>query len=169
MTRAARGVALPYPETEENVVPNGRRAVSRGVARRNAKLTAPRELVTPDLAILGGGSCDGKSAAVACDHDSVVLRRRVFTGSAWWIEQILAELVAARPGFAGLVLACESARPGNRREPLAVTARAKPISDCGHSMAETVIAGVPGNMFERPTRSYGDTNPPGLLPLPPNG
>jgi hypothetical protein len=22
MTRAARGVALPYPETEENVVPN---------------------------------------------------------------------------------------------------------------------------------------------------
>jgi len=48
-------------ETEENVVPNGRRAVSRGVARRNAKLTAPRELVTPDLAILGGGSCDGEA------------------------------------------------------------------------------------------------------------
>jgi hypothetical protein len=54
-------VALPYPEAEENVVPNGRRAVSSGVARRNAKLTAPRELVTPDLAILGGGSCDGEA------------------------------------------------------------------------------------------------------------
>src|SRR5258708_22043446 len=45
------------------------------------------------------------------------------------IEQILAEPVAARAGFAGLVLACEPAR--HRWEPLAVTALAKPIFDCG--------------------------------------
>jgi len=62
----------------------------------------------------------GKPAAVACDHDSVVLGRRVFTGSTWWIEQILAEPVAARAGFTGLVLACEPAR--HQWEPLAVTA-----------------------------------------------
>jgi transposase len=62
----------------------------------------------------------GKPAAVVCDHDSVVLGRRVFPGSAWCIEQILAQPVAARAGFAGLVLACEPAR--HRWEPLAVTA-----------------------------------------------
>ncbi len=60
----------------------------------------------------------GKPAAVVCDHDSVA--RRVFPGSAWCIEQILAEPVAARAGFAGLVLTCEPAR--HRWEPLPVTA-----------------------------------------------
>jgi transposase len=50
----------------------------------------------------------------------VVLGRRVFTGSAWCLEQIVAEPAAARAGFAGLVLACEPAR--HRWEPLAVTA-----------------------------------------------
>ncbi len=118
-----RQVALPYPGTEENVVPNGRRAVRRGVARRNAKLTARRELVSPDRPILAVDLAPGKQATVACDHDSVVLGRRVFTGPAWCIEQIVAEPVAARAGFAGLVLACETAR--HRWEPRAVTARAE--------------------------------------------
>ena len=73
-----------------------------------------------DLAILAVDLAPGKQAAVVCDHDLLVLGRRVFTGSAWCIEQILAEPAAARAGFAGLVLACEPAR--HRWEPLAVTA-----------------------------------------------
>ncbi len=98
-----------------------------------------------DLAILAVDLAPGKQAAVARDHHSVVLGRPVFTGSAWCIEQILAEPAAARAGFAGLVLACEPAR--HRWEPLAVTARAKPIFDCGRSLAETGIAGVSGNLL----------------------
>jgi hypothetical protein len=58
-----------------------------------------------------------------CDHDSVVPGRRVFTGSAWCIEQIVAGPAAAGAGFAGLVLACELA--GHRWGPLAVAARAE--------------------------------------------
>lgn len=126
-------------------MPNGRRAVRRGVARRHAKLTARRELVSPDRAILAVDLAPGKQAAVVCDHDLVVLRRRVFTGSAWCIEQIPAEPVAARAGSPGRWW--RASRPGTGREPLAVTARAKPIFDCGHSMAETAIAGVPGNLL----------------------
>ena len=105
-------------------------------------LTAPRELVSLDLAILAVDLASGKPAAVVCDHDSVVLG---FPTSAWCIEQNLAEPAAARAGFAGLVLACESAR--HRREPLAVTARTKPIFYCGQSLAETAIAGVSGNLL----------------------
>jgi transposase len=110
----------PHHETEENVVPNGRRGVRRGVARRKSKLTALRELVTPDRAILAVDLAPGRPTAVVCDHDSVVSGRRVFTGPAWCIEQIVAEPAAARAGFAGPVLACEQAR--HRWEPLAVTA-----------------------------------------------
>ena len=101
-------------------MPNGRRAVRRGVARRNAILTARRELVTPDRAIPAVDLAPRKQAAVVCEHDSMVPGRRVFTGSAWCIEPPVAEPAAARAGFAGLVLACESAR--HRWEPLAVTA-----------------------------------------------
>src|SRR5258708_20419803 len=75
-------------------------------------LTAPRELVSLDLAILAVELASGKPAAVVCDHDSVVLG---FPGSAWCIEQILAEPAAARAGFAGLVLPCEPDR--HRRGP----------------------------------------------------
>jgi transposase len=71
-------------------VPNGRRAASRGVARRNAKLTALRQLVSQDRAILAVDLASKRQAAVVCDHDSVVLARRMFTGSAWCIGQILA-------------------------------------------------------------------------------
>jgi hypothetical protein len=108
----ARGcqVALPYPGAEENVAPAGRRAVSSGVARRKAKLTAPRELVSPDLAILVVVLAPGQQAAVACDHDPVVPRRGVFTGSAWRIGQIVAEPVAARAGSPGWYW--HASRPG---------------------------------------------------------
>jgi transposase len=68
-----------------------------------------------------------KQAAVVLDHDSVVLARRMFTGSAWCISEILAwaEPIAAKAGFAGLVLACEPT--GHRWKPLVVTARAAGI------------------------------------------
>jgi hypothetical protein len=42
-------------------------------ARLNAMLTAPRELVSLDLAILAVDLASGKPAAVVRDHDSVVL------------------------------------------------------------------------------------------------
>src|SRR5262249_17162545 len=86
------GAGLPgcpsRSQTEENVVPNGRRGVRSGVVRRLAELTALREVVSPDLAILPVDLAPAKQAAVACVHDSVVLRRPVFTGSAWCLEQI---------------------------------------------------------------------------------
>ena len=104
-----------------------RRVPSRGVARRNAKLRRLRELVSRDRAILAVDLAANKQAAVLLDHDSVVLARRMFTGSAWCIEQILAWAVpiAAKAGFAGLVLACEPT--GHRWKPLVVTARAAQI------------------------------------------
>ena len=44
-----------------------------------------------------------RQAAVVCDHDSVVLARRMFTGSAWYISEILAwaEPVARKAGSPG--------------------------------------------------------------------
>jgi transposase len=105
-------------------VGQGRRQVSRGVVRRNAKLQAMRELVSRDRAILAVDLASQRQAAVVCDHDSVVLARRMFTGSAWCISEILAWAapVAEKAGFAGLVLACEPA--GHRWKPLVVTAAA---------------------------------------------
>jgi transposase len=112
---------------EEDVLSQRRQAPSRGVARRNAKLKELRRLVARDRAILAVDLASNKQAAVVLDHDSVVLARRMFTGSAWCIDQILAwaQPVAARAGFAGLVLACEPT--GHRWKPLVVTAQAAGI------------------------------------------
>jgi len=106
---------------------NRKQAPSRGVARRNAKLKELRRLVARDRAILAVDLASGKQAAVVLDHDSVVLARRMFTGSAWCISEILAwaRPIAAKAGFAGLVLACEPT--GHRWKPLVVTARAAGI------------------------------------------
>jgi hypothetical protein len=108
-------------------VSHRKQAPSRGVARRNAKLRELRRLVARDRAILAVDLAAGKQAAVVLDHDSVVLARRMFTGSAWCISEILAWAgpIAARAGFAGLVLACEPT--GHRWKPLVVTARAAGI------------------------------------------
>jgi transposase len=117
-------VAVSRPETEEDAVGQGKRPASRGVARRNAKLKALRELVGKDRAIVAVDLASQRQAAVVCDHDSVVLARRMFRGSAWCISEILARAgpVAAKAGFAELVLACEPT--GHRWKPLVVTARA---------------------------------------------
>ncbi len=104
-----------------------RQAPGRGVARRNAKLEELRRLVARDRAILAVDLASDKQAAVVLDRDSVVLARRMFTGSAWCISEILAwaRPIAAKAGFAGLVLACEPA--GHRWKPLVVTARAASV------------------------------------------
>jgi transposase len=136
-------------------VTNVRRGVSRGVARRNAKLAALRRLVSPDRAVLAVDLASRNQAAVVCDHDSVVLGRRMFTGSAWCIEQILewAEPVAARAGFAGLVLACEPT--GHRWKPLAVTAQAHRIpAVCVQPLL--VRRGREGEDFTRSRSDFGD-------------
>jgi len=108
-------------------VADGRRAASRGVARRNAKLAALRQVVSVDRAVLAVDLASRDQAAVVCDHDSVVLGRRMFTGSAWCIEQVLewAGPVAAKAGFTGLLVACEPT--GHRWKPLAVTAAARQV------------------------------------------
>jgi transposase len=113
--------------TEEDVLSHRKQAPSRGVARRNAKLKELRRLVSRDRAILAVDLASGRQAAVVLDHDSVVLARRMFTGSAWCISDILAWAgpIAAKAGFAGLVLACEPT--GHRWKPLVVTARAAGI------------------------------------------
>jgi len=79
------------------------------VVRRNAKLTQLREQVRKDLGIVAVDLAAGEQAAVVADHDSRVLGRRKFRGPARRIEAVLdwAAPVAARAGFAGVVVACE--------------------------------------------------------------
>jgi len=75
-------------------------------------------VVRPDLAVLGVDLASAKQAAVVCDHDSVVLGRRMFNGSPWLIDEILdwALPIAVEAGFAGVVVGCEPT--GHRWKPL---------------------------------------------------
>jgi transposase len=136
-------------------VGQGKRPASRGVARRNAKLKALRGLVGKDRAIVAVDLASQRQAAVVCDHDSVVLARRMFTGSAWCISEILAWAgpVAAKAGFAGLVLACEPT--GHRWKPLVVTARAGKIpAVCVQPLL--VRRAREGEDFTRSRSDFGD-------------
>jgi hypothetical protein len=74
--------------SEEVDVPNDR-VLTRGDRRRNEKLTRLRSIVRRDFAILGVDLASAKQAAVLTDHDSVVVGRRMFTGDAWVIDDIL--------------------------------------------------------------------------------
>ncbi len=51
--------------------------------RGNVKLRALREMAGKDRAIVAVDLASQRQAAVVCDHDSVVLARRMFRGSAW--------------------------------------------------------------------------------------
>jgi transposase len=136
-------------------VPNGRRPVTRGVARRNAKLAALRALVSKDRAIVAVDLAGHRQAAVVCDHDSVVLARRMFTGTAWCISAILAwaEPLAQQAGFSGVVLACEPT--GHRWKPLVVTARAGMIpAVCVQPLL--VRRAREGEDFTRSRSDFGD-------------
>jgi transposase len=107
-------------------VSNGR-LLTRGDRRRNERLTRLRSIVRRDYAILGVDLASARQAAVLTDHDSVVLGRRMFTGDAWVIDDILdwAAPVAAAAGFAGVVLGCEPT--GHRWKPLLDRAQARGI------------------------------------------
>lgn len=94
------------------------RMLTRGDRRRNEKLARLRSLVRRDHAVLGVDLASAKQAAVLTDHDSVVLGRRMFTGDAWVIDDILdwAAPIAAAAGFTGVVVGCEPT--GHRWKPL---------------------------------------------------
>lgn len=101
------------------------RALSRGDRRRNERLARLRSIVRGDYAIVAVDLASAKQAAVVTDHDSIVLGRRMFSGSAWVIDDILdwAEPIAVDAGFAGVVLGCEPT--GHRWKPLLDRARAR--------------------------------------------
>lgn len=101
--------------------------LTRGDRRRNERLSRLRSLVRRDYAIVAVDLASAKQAAAVTDHDSVVLGRRMFTGDAWVIDEVLdwAEPIAAEAGFAGVVLGCEPT--GHRWKPLLDRARARGI------------------------------------------
>lgn len=80
-----------------------------------------------EFAVVAVDLASARQAAVVTDHDSQTLGRRMFTGDAWVIDQILdwAEPIAAKAGFAGVVLACEPT--GHRWKPLLDRARARGV------------------------------------------
>jgi len=86
-----------------------RNGLSRGDARRNARLIRLRGVVRHDRAILAIDLADTKQALALCDHDSRVLARRSVRGHAWQLEEALrwGRGVAVQHGFAGIVVGCE--------------------------------------------------------------
>jgi transposase len=86
-----------------------RSRLSRGDARRNARIGRLRAVVRPELAVLGIDLADAKQVGVVCDHDGRVLARRTFRCRAWELEQaiIWGQQHARAAGFAGVVVACE--------------------------------------------------------------
>jgi transposase len=86
-----------------------RNGLSRGDARRNARLIRMRGIVRHDRAILAIDLADAKQVLALCDHDSRVLARRTVRGRAWQLEEALrwGQQVAVSSGFAGVVVGCE--------------------------------------------------------------
>jgi len=86
-----------------------RNGLSRGDARRNARLLRLRGVVRHDRAILAIDLADTTQALAVCDHDSRVLARRTVRGHAWQLEEALGwgRQVAVQHGFAGIVVGCE--------------------------------------------------------------
>jgi transposase len=86
-----------------------RNGLSRGDARRNARLIRMRGIVRHDLAILAIDLADTSQALALCDHDSRVLARRMIPGHAWHLDEAIewAQATAIARGFAGVVVACE--------------------------------------------------------------
>jgi transposase len=86
-----------------------RSGISRGDARRNARLGRLRGIVRHDRAILAIDLADATQQVAVCDHDSRVLAKRTFSCRPWRLEQALAwgRAVAVQGGFAGVVVGCE--------------------------------------------------------------
>jgi hypothetical protein len=85
-----------------------RNGLSRGVARRNARLIRLRGIVR-HLAILAIDLAEASQALAMCDHDSRVLARRMIPGHAWQLDETIgwAQATAIAHGFAGVVVGCE--------------------------------------------------------------
>jgi transposase len=103
-----QGVGVCPTVIEEDAVANSM-ALSRGDRRRNHKLARLREVVRPEVAILAIDLASAKQAVVVANHDSMILGRRMFEGSPWSIDAIVAWAlpIAAGAGFGGVVVACE--------------------------------------------------------------
>jgi transposase len=86
-----------------------RNGLSRGDARRNARLIRIRGIVRGDRAILAIDLADTKQVLALCDHDSRVLARRSVRGRAWHLGEAIgwARATAIEHGFAGIVVGCE--------------------------------------------------------------
>jgi hypothetical protein len=80
-----------------------RNRLSRGDARRNARLLRLRGVVRYERAILAIDLADTAQALVVCDHDSRVLARRSVRGRAWRLEEALGwgRQVAVQHGLPG--------------------------------------------------------------------
>ena len=131
------------------------RPLSRGDRRRNEKLARLRAIVRRDVAIVAVDLAASEQAAVVADHDSVVLGRRTFAGSAWVIDDVLdwAEPIAHDAGYAGVVLACEPT--GHRWKVLLERSRARGVAMvCVHTML--VHRGREEEDYTRNRSDYGD-------------
>jgi transposase len=109
-------------------VSNRKRAeLTRGDRRRNERLSALRSIVRPELAIVGIDLASAKQAVAVADHESKVLAKRMFTGSPWVIDDVLAWAtpMARAGGFDGVVVACEPT--GHRWKPLLERCRAQRV------------------------------------------
>lgn len=129
--------------------------LTRGVRRRNERLVRLRAVVRPELAVVAVDLASVKQAAVICDHDSVVLARRMFAGSAWAIDAILdwAEPIARAAGFEGVVVACEPT--GHRWKPVLERTRARGVElVCVQPLL--VHRGREGEDFTRERSDYHD-------------
>jgi transposase len=86
-----------------------RSGISRGDARRNARLVRLRGIVRRDRAVLAIDLADAVQEVAVCDHDSAVLAKRTWRCRPWQLDQALAwgRRVALEGGFAGVVVACE--------------------------------------------------------------
>jgi transposase len=86
-----------------------RSGISRGDARRNARLLRLRGVVRRDRAVLAIDLANAVQEVAVCDHDSAVLAKRTWRCRPWQLDQALAwgASVAVARGFAGVVVACE--------------------------------------------------------------
>lgn len=95
-----------------------RSGLTRGDRRRNSRIEALRAVIGPDRAVLAIDLGENKQVAALIDHDCRILGRRVVKAKPHQLSGLLswAGQVAARQGFAGVVVACEPT--GHRWRPV---------------------------------------------------
>lgn len=83
--------------------------LSRGVKRRNDRLSRLRQIVRRDHAVVAIDLASKKQVIVVADHDSRILARKTFACTPWKLGPAIAwaRTQAKAAGFTGIVLACE--------------------------------------------------------------